>query len=262
MPCVSGRRCLLAIVAVTLLAPWRAQTQPAALRVAAASDLQVVFPELARRFTAATGIAVTPSFGSSGNFFAQIQNGAPFDLFFSADIDYPRQLAKSGHGDGATLYRYATGRIVLWSRTDSGIDLTRGLEVLRDARVRRIAIANPLHAPYGRAAVAALRGAKLYESVNAKLVLGENISQTAQLADTGNADVAIVALSLALGPALRRNGTHVEIATTLHPPIEQAAIVIRGAGNQAAARRFLAFLQTSEARELLRVSGFEPPRER
>jgi molybdate transport system substrate-binding protein len=230
------------------------------LTVAAASDLQSVFPELAGRFERETGARVTISFGSSGNSFAQIQNGAPFDLYFSADIDYPRQLVKSGHAEAASLYAYAVGRIVLWTRKDRGIDVTRGLSVLRDARVRRIAIANPQHAPYGRAAVAALRHENLYDSVQPRLVLGENISQTAQLVDSGNADVGIIALALALGSALRASGTYVVIPATAHAPIEQAAVVISASKNKAIARRFLAFVQQPSARELLQRFGFTPPR--
>src|SRR5262245_61460548 len=110
------------------------------LSIAAASDLQTIFPELASRFERETGVKVNVSFGSSGSFFAQIQNGAPYDLFFSADVDYPRQLVKSGHGDATSLYQYATGRIVLWTRKDTGIDVTRGLQILKDTRVRKIAI--------------------------------------------------------------------------------------------------------------------------
>src|SRR5688500_5691380 len=128
-----------AVIAVTIGATIGAAAQPRVLRVAAASDLQAAFPELARRFTADTGIRVTPSFGASGSFFAQIGNGAPYDLFFSADIDYPRRLAAAGLGEADSLYTYATGHIVVWTRRDGGIDVGRGLDVLRDPRVRRIA---------------------------------------------------------------------------------------------------------------------------
>lgn len=157
-----------------LLASLLAQAPP--VTVAAASDLQIALPALVARFEQAAGIRVRVTYGSSGNFSAQIRNGAPFDVFLSADVDYPRQLVATGHADAASLYEYATGRIVLWTRTDSGIDVTRGLAVLRDARVRRLAIANPVHAPYGRAAVAALERAGLFDAAKPKLVLGENIS--------------------------------------------------------------------------------------
>ncbi len=230
--------------------------QGTGLTIAAASDLQAVFPHLVSGFERATGMKATVTFGSSGNFFAQIQNGAPYDLYFSADIDYPRRLGASGHADSNTLHEYATGRIVLWTRKDSGIDVAPGLRVLRDARVRRIAIANPAVAPYGRAAVAALRSEQLYDAVRTKLVHGDNIAQTAQLADSGNADVAILAHSLAMGPALASSGAFAEIPASAHPPIEQGAIVITASKNRAAAGRFLAYVKGAEAQATLRTFGF------
>jgi molybdate transport system substrate-binding protein len=233
--------------------------QRRSLTVAAASDLQAVFPHLVSGFERASGMKVTVTFGSSGSFFAQIQNGAPYDLYFSADIDYPRRLAASGYADPTTLYEYATGRIVLWTRKDSGIDVKRGLSVLRDASVRRVAIANPTVAPYGRAAVAALRSEKLYDAVRAKLVQGDNIAQTAQLADSGNADVAILGHSLALGAALAASGTFVEIPASAHPPIEQGAIVVTASKHRAAAERFLAYVKGAEAKAMLRKHGFTTP---
>jgi molybdate transport system substrate-binding protein len=240
--------------------PVEAQSTPVgALTIAAASDLQTIFPELASRFERGTGTKVNISFGSSGTFFAQIQNGAPFDLFFSADVDYPRQLVKRGHGEATSLYQYATGRIVLWTRKDSGIDVKRGLQILTDPRVRKIAIANPRFAPYGRAAEAALRHEGLYDAVRAKLVQGENISQTAQLVDSGNADVAILSESLALGPALQASGTYFEIPSNTHPPIEQAAIVINTAKNKPLARQFLAYIKGPEIRKVFQRYGFSTP---
>jgi molybdate transport system substrate-binding protein len=252
-----SRRLVVVLIAAAVLAgALRGHAQTTRLTIAAAADLQTVLPELVSRFERETGVKATVTFGSSGTFFAQIQNGAPFDLFFSADIDYPRRLGASGHGDAVTLYPYATGRIVLWTRKDSGVDVTRGLRVLGDAKVRRIAIANPLHAPYGRAAVAALRAGGLYETATSKLVLGENISQTAQLADSGNADAAIIALSLALGPALLKSGVYSEIPAAAHPPIEQAAIVVSRSTNKDAARRFFAFMKGSDVQATLRRFGF------
>ncbi len=179
--------------------------------MAAASDLQSALPAIASQFEKDSGQRVILTFGSSGNFFTQIQNGAPFDVFLSADIDYPRRLEASGQAERGSLYKYATGHIVLWTRTDSGIDVRRGLAVLVDARVRRIAIANPEHAPYGRAAVAALRHEGLYERVQGKFVLGENISQAAQFAQSGAADVGTVGALAGAVPSpqefrhLRRN---------------------------------------------------------
>ena len=259
-----GRAGIVAVVATGVLAVTAdsGSTQSAAPRkiaVAAASDLQAVFPELLSRFERDTGVKVTASFGSSGNFFAQIQNGAPFDVFFSADIEHPRQLVASGHAEADSLYQYATGRIVLWTRKDTGIDVRRGLKVLQESRVRRIAIANPQHAPYGRAAVAALRHEAVYDAVQGKLVMGENISQAAQLVDPGNADAGIIALSLALGPALRERGTYFEIPATAHPPIEQTAVVLTASRSKDTARELVAYLKGPAIGELLQRFGFAVP---
>ena len=239
-----------------LLAPHVAVAQD--VRVAAASDLQVALPELATRFERATGLRVQTIFGSSGNISTQIQNGAPYDVFLSADIEYPRHLVKLGLGSRDALAAYARGRLVLWSRNDSQVDLKQGLKGLGAQTVRRIAIANPAHAPYGRAAVAALRHEGMYDRVSSRLVLGENISQTAQFAESGNAEVGIIALSLALGPSLRAAGRYVEIPTAFHPPIEQAALWLEKARNPTAARRFVAFLLQPASREYLQTMGFEP----
>jgi len=227
------------------------------VRIAAASDLQAALPELVARFRKETGLNVQPTFGSSGNFFTQIQNGAPFDLFLSADIDYPRRLHAAGFGE--PVVPYGTGRLVLWTRNDSGVDVSRGLSVVADPRVRRIAIANPGYAPYGRAAVAALRAQRLYEKVEARLVLGENIAQTAQFAQSGNAEVGIIALALVGSPVLKDSGKYVVIPSSLHPPIEQGAIVLKSARNTAAARRFVAFLTRADTVEYLKRAGFDAP---
>src|SRR5262249_4385528 len=141
--------------------------------------------------------------GSSGNFTSQIQNGAPFDLFFSADIDYPKKLDAAGLIEPGTIFEYAEGKIVLWVPKDSPLDLSKGWDALQDARAQKIAVANPEHPPYGRAAVAAMKGANVFDKVQSKIVYGENISQTAQFVQSGNAQVGIVALSLALSPAMR-----------------------------------------------------------
>ena len=230
-----------------------AAAQP--LTVAAASDLQGVLPEVARRFEAQSGIVTRVTLGSSGNFFAQIQNGAPFDVFLSADIDYPRRLAASGLGAPDTLYRYATGQVVLWALAANQPLLHQGLRGLTAPAVRRIAIANPEHAPYGRAAVAALQAAGVYDQVRGKLVLGENISQAAQFVQSGNADVGIIARSISLIPAVAARGTGTAILEP-YPPIDQAAIVVSASTQGAAARRFMDFLKSPAIVDLLRQSGF------
>src|SRR3989440_642733 len=159
--------------------------------------------ELAEKFEKQSGTKVNVTYGSSGNFFSQMQNGAPFDLFFSADIEYPRRLEAMGLAEPGTLYEYAVGRIAIWTPADSKVDVTKqGWKTLLDASVEKLAIANPEHAPYGRAAIAALQPAGLYESVKSKLVYGENISQAAQFVQSGNAQAGVVAVSLAGLPAV------------------------------------------------------------
>ena len=231
----------------------------ALLTIAAASDLQPALPRLVAQFERETGHTVRTTFGSSGNLLAQMRNGAPFDVFLSADIDYPRQLESAGLTEPGTLISYATGTLVLWIPNGSRADLTRGLEALTDERVRRIAIANPAHAPYGRAAVAALRKAGLYDRVKAKFVLGENVSQAAQFVQSGNADVGIVPLSLALSPAMTTTGRYVAVTPALYPPIEQGAVVLRTSKSKDAARAFLAFLERPDVLKTLADAGFGPP---
>lgn len=229
------------------------------LRVAAAADLQAVFQDLGGRFQKETGHTVELTFGSSGNFFSQIQNGAPFDMFFSADIDYPARLEAAGSIEPGSLYRYATGRIVLWARKDSTIDVKQGLQTLTDSRVRKVSIANPEHAPYGRAAVAALRHAKIYEKVRDKLVLGENVSQAAQFVESGNADVGILALSLALAPPLKSAGTYYEIPASFYPAIDQASVILKSSKQKEIARQFLTFLERPDIAEFMRNNGLDVP---
>jgi molybdate transport system substrate-binding protein len=199
------------------------------------------------------------SYGSSGTFFAQIQNGAPFDVFLSADVDYPRQLASAGLADLSTLQIYATGHLVMWARRETRIDLGRGLASLTDSRVRHVAIANPKFAPYGRAAVAALRGARLYDALQPKLVMGDNLAQTGQLVQSGNADVGILSRSLALGPTLKAEGTYAEVPATLYPRIDQAGIVVKASREPALARAFLAYLRRPDTGRQLERFGFALP---
>jgi molybdate transport system substrate-binding protein len=258
------RRTAVAILLAccSLVLSQTTSAQPAAITVAAASDLQGVLPEIAARFEQQSGVKSTLTFGSSGTFFAQIQNGAPFDLFLSADIDYPRRLEQAGLAAPGTLYQYATGQIVLWTATRNQALIGGGLTGLTSTRVRRIAIANPEHAPYGRAAVAALKSAGIYEQVRGKLVLGENVSQAAQFVHSGNADVGIIARSIVTMPRIAADGVAIDIPPASYPAIAQAAVVMKAARNQDAARRFLAFMRTAAPVDLLRRFGFAPPTDR
>jgi molybdate transport system substrate-binding protein len=225
------------------------------VRVAAAADLKFAMDELAGQFEKQTGTKVEVTYGSSGNFFSQLRNGAPFDLFFSADIGYPRKLEAEGLAEPGTLCEYAVGRIVIWAVANSKVDVTKGWKALLDAHVQKIAIANPEHAPYGKAGVAALQKAGIYEQVKAKLVFGENISQAAQFVQSGNAQAGIIALSLAISPPMK-DGKRWEIPAELHAPIEQGAILMKTAKSKDAARAFLEFVKSGAGRALLTKYGF------
>jgi molybdate transport system substrate-binding protein len=227
------------------------------LRVAAAADLQFAMQDIAARYRKETGRTVNATYGSSGNFLQQIENGAPFDLFFSANLDYPRKLEAAGLIVPGSYYPYAQGKIVLWVANASKLNLAAGLPALLDPSVKKIAIANPQHAPYGQAAVAALQKENLYDKVRDKFVLGENISQTASFVVSGAADVGIVALSLALSPNMKDQGRYAEIPGGEYPPIAQACVVLKSSNNQEAARQFVEFVKTASIRDVLRSYGFD-----
>lgn len=231
----------------------------APLLVAAASDLVYCIDELAAAFRKEVPAAeLKISTGASGNFFAQIRNGAPFHVFLSADMLYPRQLVKAGAADGASLRPYAIGRVVLWT-LDPRLDVGQGLAVLRDPRVARVAIANPDTAPYGRAAKAVLERDKLWETMQPRLVFGENIAQTAQFVQTGNAQLGIVSLATVRSPKMAGVGRYHLISDAGVPPIEQGAIVTRAGMRQPLAARFVDFLGSPAARAILERNGFGLP---
>ena len=236
----------------------RAQEQKT-IRIAVAADLRFAMAALSREFESKMGAKVDVTVGSSGNFFAQIQSAAPFDLFFSADMDYPKKLEASGFAEPGTLYEYALGAIVIWTPADSPIQVAEDKwNALLDAHVQKIAIANPSLAPYGRAAVSALQKAGVYERVKSKLVFGENISQAAQFVQSGNAQAGIIAHSLALSPGMK-NGKMWEIPQEMHPRIEQGAVVLKGARNKAVALEFLNFVKSAQGRAILEKHGFASP---
>jgi molybdate transport system substrate-binding protein len=251
------RRALLMALAMALPMVGIARGQD--IHVAAAADLKFAMQDVAAQFEKQTGTRVDVTYGSSGNFFSQLQNGAPFDLFFSADIDYPRKLEAAGLAEPGALYEYAIGRIAIWTPADAKVNVASlGWKTLLDASVQKIAIANPEHAPYGRAAVAALQKAGIYEQVKPKLVYGENISQAAQFVQSGNAQAGIVAMSLAVSPGMK-DGKRWEIPADMHPPIEQAAIVLKSAANKKDARTFLEFVKSEAGRATLAKYGFTFP---
>ena len=249
---------VLTLVGVLCLAASPARCEE--LTIAAAADLNFAFKELVGEFEKRTGNHVKLSLGSSGNFYSQIQNGAPFDLYFSADIGYAKKLHEAGHALPDSLYKYAVGRIVLWTSARSPLELERlGMDVLLDPSIKRVAIANPKHAPYGRAAVAALQHFKIHERVKDKLVLGENMSQAAQFVESGAADIGIIALSLALATTMKEAGRYWEVPLNSYPSLEQGAILLKSGKNPKGARAFLVFLQGTEGRAIMRKYGFSPP---
>lgn len=232
--------------------------------VAAASDLNPALKEIAAAFEQETGKRIRITFGASGTLYAQIRNGAPFDVFMSANVDYAQRLIDGGWAEPELLALYAEGRLVLWTRKDSGIDVrSLGLPAVADPRVQKVAIANPAHAPYGVAAEAALRSAHLYDVASKKLVIGENVAQTAQFAHSGNAELAIVGLSAALSPEMQPHGAYYVVPQGLYPPLRQAAVLTKGRWRNVPATRFLSFLRSEKARAIFVRYGFnvpEPPR--
>lgn len=229
-----------------------------ALLVAAASDLTYCMDDLGAAFRKhVPGAELKVTLGASGNFFAQIKNGAPYDVFMSADRHYPGKLANEGAADPATLTTYAIGRVALWS-LDARFDLSQGLRVLDDARVTRIAIANPDVAPYGRAAMTALQQFGYWDTVKDRLVIGENIAQTAQFVQTGNAQLGLVSYATVLSPALRGKGSYYMLPEA-GPPLEQGAILTRHGQRNALAARFLDFLRGPAARAIFVRHGFGLP---
>ena len=228
------------------------------VRIAAASDLKFALEEVVAAFVRNhPGVAVTTTYGSSGNFYAQLSNDAPFDLFLSADLAYPQKLIESGNGSKDTLFRYAVGRLVVWAPAASTLEVQfRGLRALADPSVRKVAIANPQHAPYGRAAEAAMRSAGVYDAVRDKLVLGENVAQAAQFVQSGAADVGVIAHSLAVAPPMRGKGRSFDVPLDAHPRIEQGGAILSWAKDPAAAEAFRAFLLGAEGKAILKAYGF------
>jgi len=247
-------------IAVCLSSAAAAETPPV---VAAASDLRFAMEEIATQFQRESGRAVKLSFGSSGNYYRQIQQGAPFELFMSADESYVLRLADAGKTQDSGVL-YAVGRIVLFAPRGASWQVDAPMEGLRAAlaanRIQRFAIANPEHAPYGRAAEQALRKAGLWTAIQPHLVLGENVSQAAQFAGSGSTAGGIFAYSLALAPNLAGRGSYVLIPETLHEPLRQRMALVKGAGSTA--RALYAYLQQPAARAILKRYGFALPGER
>jgi len=253
------------ILLIALLLPALGSRAPQAgatheITVAAAADLSTALQEVANNYEKRTSVTVKLSFGASGALTQQIQNGAPFDVFFSADMDYPRQLIAGGQADGATLYRYAVGRLVLWVPKDSPLDVEhKGMDVLLDPSVKKISIANPAHAPYGRAAAATLKHYALSEKVGDRLVLGENISQAAQFVESGNAQVGFVAMAHAIAPAMQGKGKYWVVPADAYPALDQGVVLISRSPHKQDAGAFLEYVKGADGAAVLRRYGFSLP---
>ena len=254
------RAALLAMLC--LLAHAAAQTP---LRVAAAADLEPVLPPILEQFQKSTGIHAEATYQASAALTAQIQNGAPFDVFLSADLGYPKRLIDAGLADAAgsadssTPITYAKGTLVLWARKDSHLP-SPSLDLLRNPNLKRLAIANPDRAPYGRAAVAALNNLKLYDALKPRFATAENISQAAQFVDSGNADAGLISLTSALTPRLAADGAYFVIPRDLYPPIEQGAVIISRTTERVAAHKLLDYLLSPPVQAQLAKGGLTPAR--
>ncbi|MEO8331067.1 MAG: molybdate ABC transporter substrate-binding protein [Gallionella sp.] len=229
------------------------------LTIAAAADFKFALDEIVVSFKRTYPAAqIETIYGSSGKFSTQIRQGAPFDIYFSADISYPLELYKDGFG-ASEAQAYGVGRIVLWSPSRDAGKMT--LADLTDLSIQKIAIANPQHAPYGKRAEEALKAASVWEKIVPKLVYGENIAQTAQYVQSGNAQVGIIALSLALSPELAKQGSYALIPDKLHQPLEQGFIITSRAAGNTLAREFARFIEGKEARTIMTRYGFALPGE-
>jgi molybdate transport system substrate-binding protein len=258
-----GGMVLLARAGRERAAKQQSKKVPQELLVAAAADLKFAMEEMVQKFQRdSPEISVEVTYGSSGNFYSQLVNQAPFDIYFSADVGYPRKLSEQGLALEGSDFVYAVGRIVIWAPIFSPIDVERlGTEALRHSSVRHIAIANPKHAPYGKAAEAAMRSLGLYEAVREKLVYGENVAQAFQFIQSGAAELGIIALSLALAPNARDQGRYWEIPQQAYPRLEQGGVILRWARDPTAARSFRSFALGSTGREILKRYGFTLPGE-
>lgn len=239
------------------------QAAEPAVRIAAASDLQFALKEVVARYNEThADRPASAVFGASGTLFAQLSNKAPFDLFLAADISYPRKLVEAGLAAADSEFLYAIGHLVVWIPNDSPLDLEKdGIKALTDSRVKKIALANPQHAPYGRVAEAALKNLGVYDAVKERLVFGENIAQAAQFVDSGAADAGLLALSLALAPAMREHGRYWSVPADAYPKLEQGGVIMTDAKDPSATAEFRAFMVGDEGKAILRRYGFALPGE-
>ena len=238
-----------------------AQTKAIPVLVAAAGDLRGPLDELKSAFESRNpGVQLQVAFGASGSLTSQAQQGAPFDVFLSADTGFPEQLQKAGLASAEGLFPYATGSLTLWVRRDLGLDPAQdGLKVLLAPAIQKIATANPATAPYGRAGEAALRQAGIYDGVKPRLVFAENIAQAAQYLQTGAAEAGLISLSQASAPALRQAGVSWPVPAGTYPQIRQAGVILKRTSCPEQARAFRDFLVGPEGQAILARHGFGKP---
>lgn len=254
--------CRLLPLLCVLLMGFLAAPAAMALRIAAAADLEPVLPPLLKSFNQKTGIRAEVAYASSATLASQILNGAPFDLFLSADFSFAQRVIAGGYAVESKPVPYAKGTLVLWTRKDAGV--LRGgkplsIEMLRSPGLGKVAIANPAHAPYGRAAVAAIHHLGLASTLQPRLVIAENIAQAAQFVESGNAEVGFLSLTSAVTPLLEKTGTFVRLPSGSYPPILQGAVVVRNSAGRQQAQRFLDFLRLRSTRDQLRALGLDTP---
>jgi molybdate transport system substrate-binding protein len=221
--------------------------------VAVAANFIPPFREIAQEFEKSSGHQLQVSGGSSGNFYTQIKNGAPFDVFFSADMERPKKLEDEGLGVKDSRFTYAIGRIVLWS---PNADLIKGEETLRLKQYKKLAMANPKTAPYGVAAMQALQKLELWDSLQPQIVMGESIGQTMGFIESGNAQLGFVALSQIMDPKIKGQGSRWDVPTNLHEPINQDVILLTKGKNNLAAKALLEFLRGKRAKEIIERYGY------
>lgn len=251
------RRVVLGLFIVALALTAQAQQT---LRIAAAADLQPVLPPILAQFEVQTGVHAEASYQASATLATQIVNGAPFDLFMAADLSFPQRVIAAGLSEEPSPIPYARGTLVLWTRNNTPFQKL-SMDSLRDPALKSLAIANPAHAPYGRAAQAALEHLGLYDMLKPKLVVAENIAQTAQYVDSGNAELGLISLTSALTPRLRANGHYVAVPADVYPPILQGAVIVKHAsGSTQTAHRFLDFLASAPIQHQLEAAGLAPPK--
>ncbi len=244
------------ILLAALLPAWSSGAQTP-LRVAAAADLEPVLPPILDQFSKTTGISAEATYQASAILTTQIQSGAPFDIFFSADTRFPQRLIDAGLAEGTSPVIYARGTLVLWVPTAADLP-PPSLILLSGPQIKRLSIANPERAPYGRAAVASLRNLKLYDSLSSRLVTAQNIAQAAQFVDSGNADAGLISLTLAITPRLAASGSYFVMPRDSYPPIEQGAVVLKRSQQPEAARKLLNLLLSPSVQAELSKSGLTP----